>query len=273
MLVELGTHWGVSYCAFCQAVKDLCLPTRCYAVDTWQGDAMVGRYGSEVLDSLKLHHDLLYGLFSELIRATFDEALDRFPDHSIDLLHIDGYHTYEAVSHDFAAWLPKMSSRGVMLFHDTHVRDQEIFGVWRLWDAVKRRYPSFEFTHSHGLGILAIGPEIPERIRQMVTVGPDAAAKIRSFFENLGDMLCQFHSLGNENEKAAHEKTILAHEKKVLEETLAAERLEHNRIHFRAVNRVERILRRVPTFHWMAWRGVRMLERFVKLIRIGLTRP
>ena len=66
-IVELGVYTGVSYCAFCQAVNELNLNTRCYGIDTWHGDVHVGQYGREILSDLKAYHDPLYENFSSLI--------------------------------------------------------------------------------------------------------------------------------------------------------------------------------------------------------------
>jgi len=185
VFVELGSHYGVSYCAFCQAVKHLGAGTKCYAVDTWQGDPQAGFFGQEVLDELRGHHDPLYGDFSTLLRMTFAEAASRFGRGSVDLLHVDGFHTYEAVKNDYETWLPLMSERGVMLFHDIAVREGD-FGVWRLWDELKSRRPHYEVEFGHGLGVLAVGDEYPPALDRLFRATPDELEAIRDCFRRLG---------------------------------------------------------------------------------------
>jgi hypothetical protein len=156
VFVELGTHTGNSYFSFCQSVKDHLLQTQCFAIDTWQGDEHAGNYDEEIYYTVLKHNEANYQEFSRLMRMTFDNALSHFDDKSIDLLHIDGLHTYEAVKHDFESWLPKMAPGGIILFHDTQVIERD-FGVIKLWKEIQSKYSlNLEFNHSNGLGVMRL---------------------------------------------------------------------------------------------------------------------
>jgi len=184
----LGTHTGNSYFALCQAVQANGLSTHCYAVDTWLRDEHVGIYdGEEIYSQVFSCNQEQYAGFSRLLRMTFDEALEHFNAGTIDLLHIDGLHTYEAVRHDFDSWQSKLSEQSVVMFHDINVR-QDDFGVWRLWEELSAQYPSIGFDHSHGLGVLFVGKKQPQIVLDLLEKysTEHGRRKICNYFERLG---------------------------------------------------------------------------------------
>ncbi|URQ74230.1 MAG: class I SAM-dependent methyltransferase [Candidatus Ochrobactrum gambitense] len=207
-LVELGTHDGVSYNAFCSAVQIEDLSTSCHAVDTWQGDAQAGFYSDEIYKRLLKYNDDNFSGFSVLHRTEFDNALKYFKDGSIDLLHIDGFHSYEAVSHDFHTWFEKMSDRGIVLFHDTNER-REGFGVWKFWSEISTRFPSFQFLHSHGLGVLCVGKNTPRALTELCGLNEIEAEKLRNRFRIVGERWAVDASRRKEKETYIHERKTL----------------------------------------------------------------
>ena len=184
--VELGTHTGNSYFSFCQSVADADLPTKCYAVDTWLGDAHAGYYGDDIFYQVNDHNQEYYTRFSRLLRMTFDEAVTYFADGTIDLLHIDGMHTYDEVKHDFETWLPKLTSGALVLFHDINVRERD-FGVWKFWEEIQERYPlNLEFMNSNGLGVVSISnSDAQKQIPWFLKCGSEQQV-LKNYFVSLG---------------------------------------------------------------------------------------
>lgn len=155
VLVELGSYKGTSSMAFTQAAKDENLNTNLYFVDSWEGEEQTGYYSQDVYE---LFTSLMKKYFSKQnvhpLKMLFDEALEKFQSKSIDVLHIDGLHTYEAVKHDYETWKDKVKDNGIILFHDIRVQS---FGVKEVWEEVKIENPKavfIEFDHNYGLGVM-----------------------------------------------------------------------------------------------------------------------
>jgi hypothetical protein len=156
IVVELGVHDGLSYLTFCQAVVDWHLAgTKCYGVDHWKGDDGTGPYdGVGMLDGLKKRHKSYEG-FSTLCKSSFADARHVFDDGSVDLLHIDGMHSYEAVKSDWETWKTALAPDGICLFHDSAVPHFGVKDVVRAIRASGKRV--FEFHHGFGLAVVANG--------------------------------------------------------------------------------------------------------------------
>jgi len=264
IFVELGTHYGQSYFGFCQSVLANGLSTKCYAVDTWQGDEHAGLYDEEVFAYVEARNRRLYHVFSKLLRMRFDDALSCFNDGTVDLLHIDGLHTYEAVRHDFETWLPKLSSRGVVLFHDVNVRERG-FGVWRLWEELTTRYPHIEFEHSHGLGVLFVGdiqpPSITELIKEWST--PEGRSVVKHFFAKLG------HLVGLEYQANGHSQAIAERDGLIAGLNNAMAEREAQLISFNqaVADRDGQIVAILSSTSWRLPRPIRLLGDQIKRMR------
>jgi len=195
-IVELGTHNGYSYFSFCQAVRDHGLPTRCVAVDTWDGDEHAGLFDASVHEGI-VARNATYAGFSRLLRKTFADARADIADGSVDLLHVDGRHFYDDVKGDFEGWIPKLSSRAVVLFHDTEVRERG-FGVYRYWAEIAGTRPSVNLPHENGLGVLFWGPQTDGAITQLVQLlqTDEGEKAVIATFDLAGELYMQayFHA-------------------------------------------------------------------------------
>lgn len=174
-IVELGVHWGVSFFAFAQAIADARLDTRLVGIDTWLGDDHAGDYSAEgnlIANSVRDLSASLYSSVSvELVRKPFNDAAVLQADASIDILHIDGYHTYKATEEDYSTWLPKLAPNGLILVHDTSSNTE--YGSARFVAELRTAVPNVHFDHSHGLTVLA--PKGTKHLERLSTLGVDVA--------------------------------------------------------------------------------------------------
>ena len=150
-IVELGVDYGHS--TFCLASPNI---GTVYAIDCFEGDAHAGfknteptfaRFKTELVQrSLLLSDNIITikGYFDDVIKTPmFAQCRE------IDILHIDGLHTYEAVKNDFCKWSLKTSRNAVIILHDV-VSYPDTVG--RLFNEIE--FPKFYFTHSAGLGVV-----------------------------------------------------------------------------------------------------------------------
>ncbi len=183
-VVELGVDRGESFFAFCESMDNHGIGGRCAGVDLWEGDRHALRYDDAVFREVKRVAERHYTGMAQLMRMDFDAAAAQFAPGSVDLLHIDGLHTYEAVRHDFETWRNRLAPGGVMLIHDVNVRRGD-FGVWRFWDEIRSQGDAFVLQNGPGLGVWRPreGGAVPDFLRMLFEADEERAAWLAHFYE------------------------------------------------------------------------------------------
>lgn len=119
-LVEIGSYVGDSTEIFAEAFGAV------YAVDPWQN-------GYDDSDSASFQHPM------RAIEAQFDELRERLPNirkvkmsskeafsvldvEKVDMVYIDGLHTYDGASDDIRRWSPRVRVGGIIAGHDFQPR-------------------------------------------------------------------------------------------------------------------------------------------------------
>jgi len=186
--VELGVYRGDSLCTIAQICRELALKTRIYGIDTFHGDENSGFYGDAVIEDLQryLRENDYHSV--QLIRSTLDEARPKFNDISIDLLHIDAGHSYEEVKHDFETWAPRLSSRGCVVFHDTHLLINPNCHVWKFWAELRAAHPdlTFEFPWAWGVGLFQAGPTMSPGMKDLLALRGKEMENVQTFVRHIG---------------------------------------------------------------------------------------
>lgn len=192
LLVELGVYNGLSFFTFCQSMVEHDIDGVAYAVDCWEGDEHTESYDDSIYNGVMTHARDNYRGFTYLLRMYFNEALRHFDDNSLDLLHIDGLHTYDAVKEDFTNWYPKVKPGGIILFHDVMARIKD-FGAWKYFEELEEQHDEvFKFYHGYGLGVLRKpGGEPPQHqlTDLLFSKSQNEQEKLRQFYTHAAHFL------------------------------------------------------------------------------------
>jgi predicted O-methyltransferase YrrM len=168
---------------FAQIVASIC-PKKVLEIGTFQGGTLCILARLSAPDATIISIDLPGGKFGggqsqlrSLLYHTFGKLFQRMHlirgdshsgevagkvkhiTQSLDVVFIDGDHTYEGVKHDFLSYFPLVRQSGIIAFHDIAEHPEKAGGdVPRFWNEVKTSYRHEEIIENReqgwGIGVL-----------------------------------------------------------------------------------------------------------------------
>ena len=114
VMVEIGSYLGASSCFLAAAALEI-QGARLHCVDTWENQGM-----SEGSRDTWQEFQCNTREYEQVIEPHRGRSLDvaRTFTHRIDLIFIDGDHSYEGCHGDVAHWLPLVKAGGCIILHD-----------------------------------------------------------------------------------------------------------------------------------------------------------
>lgn len=185
-VIELGTQDGISYFAFCQAIERLDLPANCLSIYASPEERTTNLDPDANYKKVKATNDSYYAGFSKVVRTSTETELRHIDDGAVDLLSINKFTNKLSARAEIDLWLPKLSDRGIILLNGINSACDSIHST--IYYQLKLEYPSFEFLHGDGLGILFIGNKQSSFIRTFLDSADQYTTchLIREIFSHLG---------------------------------------------------------------------------------------
>lgn len=145
--MPVGIELGVAEGVFSELVLRNKAVKHWYSVDMWAGDR-----GHDVNQYKKALNKLLpFRDQNTVLRMTFSEAVDLFPDEFFDFIYIDGYaHTGQDDGKTLNEWWPKLKTGGVFAGDDYDPR----------WPKTVSVVNSFMAKHNQELTVFKFTEEV-----------------------------------------------------------------------------------------------------------------
>ena len=161
-VLEIGTYWGGTLFLFSRFSSH---DAKIISVDLPQGK-FGGGYSRLRAPFYKLFAKykqkiILLRRDSHLI-STYLKIKRKLKNNEIDLLFIDGDHTYKGVKKDFEMYSPLVKNNGIIAFHDIVVHSSETMcDVNKFWNEIKGNYDYKEIVEdwnqkNYGIGVIKI---------------------------------------------------------------------------------------------------------------------
>jgi hypothetical protein len=168
----VGIELGVAGGWYSKRLMESGLFTELYGVDIY-GDH------HDTKEYIKALKNIGMGQNYWLLRMTFEDALDAFPDEYFDFVYIDGYaHTGEERGKTMFDWLKKVKVGGMIAGHDYHAKwplvqicvdalGEELGQPVMRTQMSKKRDPQDKFPSWAMFKESAAVPDYPDRLRKL----------------------------------------------------------------------------------------------------------